>query len=196
MKLLFTSAIINDFYEERKKEYIESINQINLLNLFKIDDIFNIECFLTEDSYLETHLENIIYTKTHKHLRNKGVKEAMALKFFCEKYVFDDEEIVVKHTGRYKFLTSLFIECIYDNLDSDVLVRDGVNNQYFTGTFAIKYKYLKEFLNQLNFDEMELKMISLEKKLYDFILNKKLNKIVYNHIDIYSKINNEKVFIW
>lgn len=193
MKILFTSAIIPQYYDERKDEYIKSI--LTLFNFLNKEDIYNIECYLYDNSYLEDYFKNVFYSKTHKPLRNKGVKEIMALKSFIDKCDFDDSDMIIKHTGRYRFLSDYFIKYVNEN-DFDVVVREGTVDQYFTGTFAIKCNLFKIFLEKIDIVDMESKMINIEKKIYDFINDMNLNKKVLKHIDVYSKINNSDIFIW
>ncbi len=104
--------------------------------------------------------------------------------------------MIVKHTGRYKFLSNFFIKSTFENVNNDVFVRIGQDNQYFFGTFSIKYKFFKNFINNLDFVYMENDMINIEKEFYNYINDNKLIKIEYNNIDVWSKINNETTFIW
>ena len=194
MRVIFTSAIIDEYYEERKLEYLDSYNK--LLEFFKKDDIFIVECFLNEKSFLEEYQDVFYSNANNVYIRNKGVKEALSLIKFIESNDIDDDEIIIKHTGRYKFISKFLINEINENKNIDLFVREGVNNQYFTGTFAIQYKFFKKFILSLDLNKMEKYMVNIEKELYDFSIRKKLNTKVYCKIDIYSKINNNDEYIW
>ena len=103
MRVIFTSAIIDEYYEERKLEYLDSYNK--LLEFFKKDDIFIVECFLNEKSFLEEYQDVFYSNANNVYIRNKGVKEALSLIKFIESNDIDDDEIIIKHTGRYKFIS-------------------------------------------------------------------------------------------
>jgi hypothetical protein len=196
MKILFTSAIIPSNYDTRKLEYIESIS--SLKKYIDINDIYNIECFLQNSSYLEEYLFNTFYSNTHiDTLKNKGVKEALALKSFIDNHKFERNEIVIKHTGRYRFLSRYFINQIEMNKTTDVFVRiNDTYPQYFTGTFAMRFEIFKEFILQLDLNNMEKYMINIEKELYDYLGKSNYSIIEFSNIDVYSKINNTDIVIW
>lgn len=198
MKILFTSAIINDHYEQRKKEYIESFN--TLLNYFSKQDIYIIECYSSERVDFLEDLNTVFYTKTDTALNNKGIKEVLALMSFIinAQYSIDDEEIVIKQSGRYKLLNDNFIKII-NNTSYDAYIRLGDDLtflQCFTGFFAIRFKYLKEFLFSLDLQTMENYMINLERELYVYLHNKNINKCICSSIGLHSNVNNESIVIW
>lgn len=115
----------------------------------------------------------MIYTNpTTNHLRNQGVKEAIGLIKSLEKLEIDDEEIVTKHTGRYRFLSEFFIDDIRKNDDFDAYIREGTDSQYFFGTFGIRYGLFKSFLLGLDLNLMEANMINIERELYNFLHEK------------------------
>ena len=111
-----------------------------------------------------------------------------------ETYHFHDDEVIIKQTGRYKFISDLFIK--YFNHSVDVNVLYGENNNCFFGMFAIKFKHLKDFINTLDFEVMENNMISIETLLSQYISQKILSVERHNKIDIYSNINNNHLVIW
>lgn len=193
MKIIFTTAIINEYYENRKKEYIESFNISE--NLVSKENILILECFLPESkTFLNDLTNNIYFSNSNDDSTNKGVKEGKALKKFLEDNVFDDDEIIIKQTGRYKFISDLFFKNLNKNVDVNVLY--GENNNCFFGMFSMKYKYLKDFINQLNFIDMENYKISIETLLSNYITKKGLSVEKHNKIDVLSNINNNHLVIW
>jgi hypothetical protein len=194
MKILLTSATIPSFFEERKNEYQESIDFIKNHSLNGNSTI--IETVLFEKSFLEEFDLEIFYSKTHNEtIKNKGVKEIMALNSYFYNNKIDDNEMIIKMTGRYRFLSEKFIKEIQKDDFDAYYTTEG--NQVFFGCFALRKKYLIEFINSIDLDEMEKNMINVEKKFYDFLQIK--NNIKLKHIDkidVYSKINNKVVVIW
>jgi len=194
MKIILTSAIIKDFYEERKDEYKKSIDFFENIG-FK-NDIFFIETVIKGDSYLEDFGVNVFYSKTNdNNLRNKGVKEIIAIKKFFEDKIINDNEIIVKLTGRYKFISDSFLKEI-KNGENDLYYTTS-DGQAFFGCFAIRKKFIIDFINSLNLSEMERNMINIEFEFINFINKRKdINSKLINKIDVYSNINNQKVVLW
>lgn len=194
MKIFFTTAIIDNFYSERKQEYIDSFETLS--NFLNKQNIYIIECYSNHVNFLE-NLNPVFYTNTHKDLKNKGVKEAMGLISFIlnNKYNIEDNEIIIKQTGRYKLLNNDAINTI-NNTFFDCYTKIQLEyNQCFTGFFALRFKYLKEFLFNLDLIKMEKESINIEKELYNFITKKNINTYIYSNINLYSNINNESKVI-
>ena len=156
MKIFFTSALIKEMFEIRKTEYIKSYNVLK--DYISKENIFIIECFLNEqNTFLNSFGDNVFYVSENNTANNKGVREASSLIKFIQliKDKVDDDELIIKQTGRYCFLSNYFIEDIKKNADCDVFVRSGTGAQFFFGCFAIKFKWFKIFLK--NFQTMILK---------------------------------------
>lgn len=194
MKLLLTSAIIEAHYDERKNEYLESVSYIDSIGLKNY--VFFIETILSKDHFIEDLQIPVFYSNTHlDYLRNKGVKEILALAKFLNSIEIVEDEMIIKLTGRYRFISDFFIkEVEKQEYDLYYTTRDF---QSFFGCFAIRKKYFIEFINSLNLVEMENRMINIELEFLNFIKRRDdINSKVYNKIDVYSKINNETVVLW
>jgi hypothetical protein len=196
MKFLLTAAIIPNYFDQRKLEYLESFK--SLLKYVDKENIFIVETFLNSTtSYLNELTDQVIYTgPTTNHLRNQGVKEAIGLIKSLKSLKIDNNDIIVKHTGRYKFLSDLFIEDIKQNDHYDAFIREGTDSQYFFGTFGIRYGLFKRFLLEMDLNNMESNMISIERELYNFIHARGIKTKLYSKIDVYSNIANHDVFVW
>lgn len=193
MKIIYTSALICKLFNERKDEYIKSYN--TLKNILDASNISIVECFLSEQkTFLNDLKKEVFYSGKHINVNNKGVNEVLALKEFIKTLNYSDDEIIIKLTGRYLFLSSFFIENINKNSQYDIFVRNGVDNQFFCGCFAMKFKFFKEFINNINTEDMIKNNVSLERELYNYSICRNLK--VYEKIDVYSNINNETEFIW
>lgn len=144
------SGIIN--YQERKDRYIMCIN--NVKNIIKD---YNIIPVIVENNgkrvtYLDELGIPIIYTNNNKYSRHKGCNEALDIKHVINVLNCDDNDIIIKLTGRYKLLDDSFIKDILTNIEYDAYIKffnvctlEYMQNDCVLGLFAIKCKYLKEY---------------------------------------------------
>jgi hypothetical protein len=84
---------------------------------------------------------------------HKGVNELLDIKEVINKYNINDDDIIIKLTGRYKVLNSSFINLVKNNLDKydafvkffNVCTLQYLSDNCVLGLFAIKCKHLKIF---------------------------------------------------
>jgi hypothetical protein len=157
--LIITTSIANKVgsrnVEHRKKRYIDSIKQ--LLSLINADA--SIKPIIVENNGLrETYLDelscDVVYTNNNvSNFAHKGVNELLDIKEVIDKYNIQDNDIVIKLTGRYKLLDATFIDLVKNNIDVydafvkffNVCTRRYMFDDCVLGLFAIKCKYLKHF---------------------------------------------------
>jgi hypothetical protein len=157
--LIITASIKNKIgsrnAEHRKNRYIDSITQV--LSLIHTDA--SIKPIIVENNGLrETYLDglscDVVYTNNNRfNFRHKGVNELLDIKEVINKYNIQDDDIVIKLTGRYKVLDATFIELVKNNIDIydafvkffNVCTRRFMFDDCVLGLFAIKCKYLKNF---------------------------------------------------
>ena len=157
--LIITASIKNKIgsrnAEHRKNRYIDSITQV--LSLIHTDA--SIKPIIVENNGLrETYLDglscDVVYTNNNRfNFRHKGVNELLDIKEVINKYNIQDDDIVIKLTGRYKVLDATFIELVKNNIDVydafvkffNVCTRRFMFDDCVLGLFAIKCKYLKNF---------------------------------------------------
>jgi len=139
----------------RQNRYIESINQ--LLRLINND--LNIKPIIVENNGVrQTYLNNlkceVCYTNNNNiNYIHKGQNELLDIKEVINKYKINDDDTIIKLTGRYKILNLNFINFIKSNFNEyDAFVKFfNVATQKYCfddcvlGLFAIKCKYLKDF---------------------------------------------------
>lgn len=139
----------------RKTRYIESIQQ--LLNLIKND--VSIKPIIVENNGLrETYLDDlncdIYYTNNNKMiLTHKGENELLDIKEVINHYKIQDDDVIIKLTGRYKLVDLSFINLVKDNSNIydafvkffNVCTKQFLFDDCVLGLFAIKCKYLKDF---------------------------------------------------
>lgn len=172
IKVLYTSALIPRKFEERKKEYIKCLQQLTELGL--ITNTYVIESGPPiANPFFEDYCPNVFYSNTNNtKLRNKGVNEANSLINAFQHYFFDDEDVLVKLTGRYLFTEDKIFKFIkmHPEVDAVVSFRGETREGGFqTGCYALRGKYFKEWLAQLDLEKMERKYIDIERELTSFI---------------------------
>ena len=143
-------GIINDSHRQFK--YMDSIQQ--LLTLIGNDTI---KIIIVENNGLRpTYLDNfncdILYTNNNTiNFFNKGGNELLDIKEVIKQYNIQDDDMIIKLTGRYKLLNSQFINLVKENNHDafvkfyNVCTHEYMNDDCVLGLYAIKCKYLKDF---------------------------------------------------
>lgn len=141
--------------EHRKNRYMFSI--LHLLQL--VEDEANIKVIIVENNGLRsTCLDelpcDVMYTENNRnHYYNKGVNELLDIQDVIQAYSIQDNDIVIKLTGRYKLLEKTFIDFVKTNSDTyDAFIKffDVATNSFddttcVLGLYALRCKYLKAF---------------------------------------------------
>lgn len=174
-----TDKINKKSRENREQTYINGIT--NTLKLLPN----NIKPIIVENNgSRKTILDNfgidVIYTNnnTFKGI-HKGVNELMDIKEVINKYNIDDNDIIIKITGRYYPLNNTFFNLINNEYDVfikffNVSTEKFMDNDCVLGLYAIKCHYLKTF----NYNNSKL---SPEVEFSTFI-NMNINKDKINSI--------------
>jgi len=157
--LIITTCINNRFgiqdSEHRKNRYIECIQSV--LNIVKDDD--SIKPIIVENNgvrstFLDDFDCDVVYTYNNNvALYHKGMNELLDIKEVIQKYDIQDDDVIIKLTGRYKILSPVFFDVVKANChtyDSFVKFFNVCTLQYMyddcvLGLFAIKCKYLKPY---------------------------------------------------
>jgi hypothetical protein len=121
----------------------------------------------------------LLYSQTHNpHLRNIGVDEINACKVALDHFQFDDEDIIIKLTGRYFLNSTLLVDEVRAGQnDFDVFyhpfpVGHSGAGQMFTGAYAMRKKHLHEYLHQVDLDKLETQMINIEYDMLTYLQRK------------------------
>lgn len=177
MKILATAALISFKEEERKKEYINSIDSfVKIANQYKNSEVLVIE---STGNYIPSFFEdfipkeNVVYTKTNNPLyRNKGVNEFLSVGNGLCKFHYDDKidlanDCIIKITGRYQFEDLDFIDkaikLIEVDKTHDVVAYHHPDGQIFTGCMAMRASCLLDFSSTINYPMIEQYMINVER---------------------------------
>ena len=169
----------------RQKTYMDSIQ--HLLTLVQSDTSIKpivVENNGVRQTYLDKLNCDVVYTENNRfNFPNKGGNELLDIKHVITQYNIQDDDIVVKLTGRYKLLTLSFIELIKNNshrYDAFVKFFNVCTLKYMfddcvLGLFAIRCKYLKgfnyefkkspesEFANYIRNNIEQTKLMEIEK---------------------------------
>jgi hypothetical protein len=114
-----------------------------------------VESCQTGPTELDQYCDNICYAQTQIWgISNYGEIEARSIQAALEYFNFDDEDMIIKFTGKYEFQTTEFIDLVNNNFDADVIARMWCYFDVYTVLFAMKVKHLRTFFKTLNYDDM------------------------------------------
>lgn len=172
IKIVCTAALTDAYFEFRKEQYIHSFN---VLKQFGYTDFYVIEALKkTGPTFLEEHAPKVFYaTVNNPKLRNNGINEAMCLLEGCAHFKFDPEDIIIKLTGRHSLISNNLLKIVENNPNLDAVVRVNADGNAYTLGFAMRYKYLKEMFETIDYAPLDRLMIPLEYKVGDYIKKKK-----------------------
>jgi len=145
----------NNDLQHRQIRYMNSLQ--HLLKLIQND--VSIRPIIVENnglgrSYLDDLKCDVFYTNNNQfRCKHKGVNELMDIKDVIKQYNIQDEDVIIKLTGRYKLLDLSFINLVKKNVDThdafikffNVCTKQFMFNDCVLGLFSIKCKYIKEF---------------------------------------------------
>lgn len=167
--LIITACINNKIgkqqYDVRKNNYITSINKTLLLlplgikpiiveNSSNIENSRNIENSETVKTYLDDLKCEVIYTDNNKTLhQHKGINELLDIKYVINKLNIQDDDTIIKITGRYHVDNDIFFKFVINNNNNydafvkffNVCILQYMKYDCVLGMYAIKCKYLKQF---------------------------------------------------
>ena len=157
--LIITACINNKFgikqYNIRKNNYITSINKTLALLPSEIKPIIVENSSSNEEkTYLNDLDCEIIYTNNNNNkYKHKGVNELLDIKHVINKLNIQDDDTIIKLTGRYHVNNDDFFKFVIGNTNNydafikffNVCTLQYMNYDCVLGMYAIKCKYLKQF---------------------------------------------------
>ncbi len=172
IRIICTSAIIPEHYEMRREEYTRSLQRLKNYPY----ELYVFEaCHRSSPPFLEKLTPHVFYSNVNNpSLRNKGVNEAASLIEGFKYYRFNDEDMIVKLTGRYHLFNDHFLKIIESHPEGDVFVKGDKNHlrsheKIFSGCFAMRHRFFKQMLAEMDLVKMEKEMIDIEKEIAHFI---------------------------
>jgi hypothetical protein len=174
IRILFSAALSDYFYEFRKQQYIESLK---ILKNMGYRDVYIVEALRAPGpTFLNTYSKNVFYsTANNPKLRNNGINEARTTLQGTYYFKFDPDDMIIKFTGRYQLLSDSFIKLVQNNPDVDAFVHFHPNGNVYTFAFAIRCKYFQEMFEQVDYEKTERNMICIETEVANYI-RKKMNE--------------------
>lgn len=157
--LIVTTSIIdkhaNTSEDHRKNRYMECIQHlIDLLEKDSSVKIVVVENNGLRQTYLDDLKCDILYTNNNNYkFAHKGVNELSDIKDVIEHYDINDDDMIIKLTGRYKMIDMSFIQLVKDKskeYDAFIKFFNVCELKYMyqdcvLGLFAMKCKYIKDF---------------------------------------------------
>lgn len=165
--ILCTAAILPIKYEERKQQYTRALTRVNEF-CYKP---YIVESCVAGPTFLNDLSSEVLYSLSNNtHLKNKGVNEFVSMIKAFEYWNFNDDDIIVKLTGRYFFQGDAFLRFLEDSLDVDCAAKfvtvpagptKGVD-AVLTGCFAMRCDLFKRMLTFFDYGWLEREMMCVE----------------------------------
>ena len=170
--VILTSAIIKNQFGLRMVEYTNSIEQLRKLGI----EPWIIEATNIRSSFFDKISDQVFYPQQHddSQTNNKGINETRSIRACLPYLDFDDDDIVIKMTGRYFLKDRHFIDTILrtnDQYDAwGMYGKNFVSDEHlFTGCFAMRWKYYKRYICEMDLESEAIKVAALEKVSANFI---------------------------
>lgn len=195
IKILSTGALLSYRLHERISEYVHAFTILKKLGHVP----YIIEAvdpgpytFFNQYSACVTY-PNVFEAK----IKNKGVNESQAILKGIQQFNFDDDDIIIKMTGRYFFNSDFFITCIKKYMQEyDAFVKTDQYGQVFTGCFALRYKYFIDMYKNFDLYTMEKNMINVEMEVASYLKKHAIKTLYLEHLDVTANIGMEHLVIW
>lgn len=188
VRVLYTAALLEKDYEKRKIEYIKSFNILAGMGY----QPYVVEAITQNGpTFFDDLADNVFYSKVNdSSVRNKGVNEARSMLAACKHFNFEENDIILKMTGRYRFNSDNFIKLIEANCDVDAFILEKSPLDVFTGCFAMRYKYFKDMLEKFDFDYMEREQSAIEWEVPKYLeKNRHIKVMKVQKVDVTACVN-------
>ncbi len=177
IKIVLTAALVDGHYEFRKNQYIESFNR---LKMYGYKNFYIVESIKKAPTFLEDYTNNVFYSQANDPIVPPGLNEARTLLDALYYFGFDDEDIIIKLTGRHQFISDIFLKQVENNPEINLFVKKRGGDAIYTIAFAMRCKYLKKMLEGLDYNLMLAPFFyDLETVINLFVKDKKWNGILY-----------------
>lgn len=188
--IILTAAITDAFYEFRKSQYLETFS---ILDKYGYSNFYIVEALKKNGpTFLDNYSSHVFYAQSNNSFFcNNGVNEASTLAEALHFFAFEDDDIIIKLTGRHQLTSDYFLKLVENNPEYDAFVKVNEDGNVFTLGFAMRYKYFIEMLDRMNFAVMGHIMRPIEYDVGDYIKEKKSqgNFNVYYVPTLYMKAN-------
>lgn len=190
IRIVLTAALTDAYFEFRKNQYIESFT---ILRNYDYETFYIVEALRKKGpTFLDEYCSNVFYATVNKpHYINNGVNEVATFLEGLYHFNFDDEDMIIKITGRHQLTSDHLLRLVENNPDYDAFVKVNADGNVFTLGFAMKCKHFKEMFGRLNFDRLGKTMRPIEYDVGDYIkLKVKQGNFKVYYVDkLYMKAN-------
>lgn len=174
IRILYTAALIDEGFELRKNQYTHGCE---ILKNYGYSDPYIVEAIKKSGpTFLENFSTHVFYSKENNPvLKNKGVNEAKTMLEALKAFNFAPDDMIIKITGRYHFMTDEFIRMVENSPEVDGFFKkvDGYEKNdkraVISGCFALRCHYLIDMLEHVDYDDIEKNMICFEFELADYV---------------------------
>jgi hypothetical protein len=189
--IVCTAALVDAHFEYRQQQYMKAFNA---LISFGYNDFFIIESIKKHGpTFLNDYSKNVFYaTVNDATLYNHGINEAKTLLEGCAHFGFQPDDMIVKLTGRHALDSDAFLKTVEKNPGYDAFIKVDKAGNLLTVGFAMRYKYLKEMYETIDYSAINNPVIAIEIPAGNYVKNKRKQgnlKVYYlDHIGIVSDV--------
>jgi len=181
IRLVLSAALNENYYEFRKQQYQQTFG---ILSSFGYTNPYVVEAVKKQGpTFLDDYTNNAFYASTNiLGLKNYGINEARTMLEGLQYFNFNDEDMIIKMTGRYQPINDTFFKIIEQNPHIDVFIKVNKEGYIFTLAFAMRCKYMKEMYAGMDYASMERNIINVEITAGNYVKQKKLThhiKVMY-----------------
>lgn len=193
IRIVCTAALLDKQAAYREQEYRLSMRVIQKLGYVP----YVIEaCKKKGPTFFEKYTPYVFYsTMNNPNLRNKGVNEGKTMMEGLKAFQFNDEDMIIKLTGRYHFISSYIIDLVKNNPTIDAFVLCSPHFNVITGCFAMRYKHLIAMLESFDYETMEKTMSCIEWEcatyVHDGHREDTLNVLYLDKLDVRGRMFND-----
>lgn len=180
IRIILTAALSSNHQAFRKNQYLESFRSLQRLGLTK-DDIYIVEALKkTGPTFLDEYSSHVYYAQNNNaSFKNNGINEAITLLEALDYFKFDDDDIIIKLTGRHQLTSNEFLQIIEANPNYDMYIKINPDGAALTLTFAMRCQYMKEMYSSMNLNAMGYSRRAIEHEVARYIKLKTQLKILY-----------------
>ena len=148
---VFNKSIEYYNYDQREQTYLKNIRKTLEMCPSTIKPII-VENNNLSESYLDVFECDVCYTDNNRiKYHHKGVNEMMDIQTVIDRYEIQDEDMIIKITGRYTLLNDTFFQQVLREKADAYFKFFSVGGLIFIetdcvmGLWAVKCKYLRDF---------------------------------------------------
>lgn len=172
IRIILTAALSSNHEAFRKKQYLESFRCLQRLGFTK-NDLYVVEALKkTGPTFLDEYSSHVYYAQNNDaSFKNNGANEALTLLEALDYFQFDDDDIIIKLTGRHQLTSRYFLQLITSkpNYDAYFKFHPNVKDYAYTVTFAMRCKCYKEMLQSIDLYTIGNTICAIEEPIANYL---------------------------